>query len=467
MGELSATRQALEKAPVAPGTMATLRALTDPEKRLPIPRDELSRVVTELQPAEQFELDFMDFLICFARCGAAAGPSSVTSDHLFPNQESEATSELLTQVANLLAIGQVPHTILEAIRIGRLTALQKPDGSVRGLVVGDIIRRLVARTIAKQISEKVEVATAPFHYALINTARCECVVHVLQTLTDLDPEATIMSIDGVGAYGLISRNAMLERLLRMEGGDKITPFVRFFYGNRYLWEDVMGMRTCRLALDRFSARRTPPLLRTPLSTLFRSAGGLGLASAVRVRRRTLVKLGRLPSHGQTAAPGNRRAHAGGVGSRWPFCLLPFGQAEEASNSRRWFGDPHWQEMADSLLHRERDPEPSQPKAGWQQRAALCHTTRALMRSQHGPLASAPLTALSTSKATRLKACLAITLQRAPWLGCWGEGAFLWRWPLPKCAVWQEPASPQKINNLDDVWRSWQMGSLCGRARSSP
>ena len=39
MGELSAARQALEGAPVAPGTMATFRALTHPERRPPLPRE--------------------------------------------------------------------------------------------------------------------------------------------------------------------------------------------------------------------------------------------------------------------------------------------------------------------------------------------------------------------------------------------------------------------------------------------
>ena len=47
-------------------------------------------------------------------------------------------------------------------------------------------------------------------------------------LTDLS-QVTVTSIDGVGAYDLISRNAMLEGLLRMEGGDQTLPFVRMFY----------------------------------------------------------------------------------------------------------------------------------------------------------------------------------------------------------------------------------------------
>ena len=76
--------------------------------------------------------------------------------------ESEADSQLFGQVGALLSVGNVPEPFLEGIRLGRMTALKKPDGGVRGIVVGDIIRRLVARTIAKQVSKQAEAATAPF-----------------------------------------------------------------------------------------------------------------------------------------------------------------------------------------------------------------------------------------------------------------------------------------------------------------
>ena len=155
----------------------------------------------------------------------------MTSDHLFPVLESE--SQLFAQVGALLAIGNVPAPILEGIRLGRMTALKKPDGGVRGIVVGDIIRRFVARTMAKQVSKQVEAATAPFQYALSTKAGCECVAHILQCVTEEEPEATVISIDGVGAYGLISRNAMLEGLLKMENGDQILPFSEMF-----LWEPI-------------------------------------------------------------------------------------------------------------------------------------------------------------------------------------------------------------------------------------
>ena len=160
-----------------------------------------------------------------------------------PDLENEADSELFVQVCAQLAVGNVPEEIIDTIRLGRMTALSKPDGGVRGIVVGDIVRRLVARTIAKQIAKKVEETTAPFQYALTTKGGCECVAHILQTLTELNQETTIISIDGMGAYDLISRNAMMEGFLRMEDGDQILPFVRMFYGtpSTYLWEDEMGV----------------------------------------------------------------------------------------------------------------------------------------------------------------------------------------------------------------------------------
>ena len=114
------------------------------------------------------------------------------------------------------ARGQVPESIETAVKLGRMTALSKADGGVRGIV--DVIWRLVARTMS-QIS------------------------HVLQGLTELNPNATILSVDGMSAYDTISRRAMLQGLSNFEGGRSALPFVSMFYGSpsQYLWEDERGV----------------------------------------------------------------------------------------------------------------------------------------------------------------------------------------------------------------------------------
>ena len=110
---------------------------------------------------------------------------------------------------------------------------------------GDIIRRIVAKTIAQQFSEVVQSATAPLQYALSTKAGPECVAHALKALTDLDERATVLSIDGSGAFDLISCVSMLDGLRSIEGGDSILLFVLQFYGNpsSFLWEDDEARHT--------------------------------------------------------------------------------------------------------------------------------------------------------------------------------------------------------------------------------
>ena len=55
--ELSAARQALEGAAVAPGTRATLNALKDPSRRPADPRDPLPDELTSFVPESRFVFD--------------------------------------------------------------------------------------------------------------------------------------------------------------------------------------------------------------------------------------------------------------------------------------------------------------------------------------------------------------------------------------------------------------------------
>ena len=199
----------------------------------------------EHNPHEQVELCGEVMLQNFrsSRRGAAAGPSGVTGAHLRVVLDSESDSDAFTAFARTLAVCEVPHEIMKAIRLGRMTALRKPDGGVRCIVVGDFLRRLVARTLAQQFSKAVLEATAPFQFVLSTKAGIEAVTHALQALTSLDEDGTVVSIDGVGAFDLISRNAMVSVLMAMGHGDTLWPFVRQFYGqpSSYLWEDDCGI----------------------------------------------------------------------------------------------------------------------------------------------------------------------------------------------------------------------------------
>ena len=243
VGELSAARQALEGAELAPGNQATLNALKDPARRPPRPREALPPDLLAHTPDAPFDLDEHIFNrnLRSSRRGTAGGPSGMTTEHLRPLLDDMRSLHLFFRVSERLARAQIPEGVADLLRLGRITALSKPDGGVRGIVAGDVVRRLVARTIAKQLSTAVERATSPHQYALATRAGV-CVAHVLQGLTEVDPLATVTSIDGISAFDLISRGAMLEGLRQVRGGSAVVPFARLLYGrpSEYLWEDASG-----------------------------------------------------------------------------------------------------------------------------------------------------------------------------------------------------------------------------------
>ena len=94
-----------------------------------------------------------------------------------------------------------------------MTASRKPDGGVWGIVVGDFLRRLVACTLAPGILQGCFGGHSPVPVCLLDESRNKD--HALQALASLDEDATVVSIDGVGAFDLISRNAMVSGLMDM------------------------------------------------------------------------------------------------------------------------------------------------------------------------------------------------------------------------------------------------------------
>ena len=123
-----------------------------------------------------------------------------------------------------------------------MIALQKPSGGVRGLVVGDFLRRLVARSLAQHYASDFDAKCHPFQYALSTRAGTEAFIHTLQLTTELDPSQTILSVDGIGAYDHVSRASMLQGLRHTPHAQDALPFVRLFYSqpSTYLWVDDSG-----------------------------------------------------------------------------------------------------------------------------------------------------------------------------------------------------------------------------------
>ena len=127
-----------------------------------------------------------------------------------------------------------PRDAARALGLGRLITLRKPNSRIRGIVVGDFTRRLVARVFAQQKAEALQAACRPFQFALSTRAGAESVVHFL---------AADHSVDGIGAFDTMSRQSMLQGLLGVPEANECLPFVQMFYSepSEYVWHDSGGV----------------------------------------------------------------------------------------------------------------------------------------------------------------------------------------------------------------------------------
>ena len=155
--------------------------------------------------------------------------------------------ELLTLLhfaAQDFARGEVPPEVMQLFTLASMTAIRKVDGGVRGIAIGTVFRRLVAKCLSQQYISEVEKVCAPFQFAMSTRAGTDCVGHAIRAMTDLNPRTTVLSIDGVGAYDHVFRSSMLRKLHEVGNLRGLLPFVRCVYSqpSTYHWQDEDGTR---------------------------------------------------------------------------------------------------------------------------------------------------------------------------------------------------------------------------------
>ena len=145
------------------------------------------------------------------------------TDHLRPLLESVEDTTRFWRFSQDLARAEVPEEIVDAIRLGRRHFKNR-----MALFAESSLATLFASCGQDHRSATHSSSAAghiPFQYALVTKSGGVCIAHALQTLTDLSDTATVLSIDGISAFDLISRGAMLEGLRSVPGGVSVLPFV--------------------------------------------------------------------------------------------------------------------------------------------------------------------------------------------------------------------------------------------------
>ena len=152
--------------------------------------------------------------------GTAPGPSSLRANHLkeavfcpSPTQ-SEFALKGLVGVVNLLVAGRAPSCIIPFLCGASLLACQKKDGRLRPIAIGEVLRRLISKCVARAVQSEAVSFLSPLQVGVGIPGGCEAIVHSLASLLNdcsIPPESRCtLLVDFSNAFNSIDRGLMFE-----------------------------------------------------------------------------------------------------------------------------------------------------------------------------------------------------------------------------------------------------------------
>ena len=98
--------------------------------------------------------------------GSGCGLSGWRYEHVRILLDTEITFDSLLSVCNTIASGDVPHMIMPLLSASKLMALPKYGSDVRPIAIGEVFRRLTAKTISQQKSSDFSSFFSPLQHGI-------------------------------------------------------------------------------------------------------------------------------------------------------------------------------------------------------------------------------------------------------------------------------------------------------------
>ena len=153
--------------------------------------------------------------------GTAPGPSGLRVNHLketvfcpSPDRSNHVLFRL-TKFINLLCGGNVPPTVTPHLCGASLFPCKK-DGGLRPIAVGEVLRRLTSKCIAKAVQSEAFRVLAPSQVGVSVPGGCEAIVHavadVLNDSSILPENRFTLLVDFSNAFNSIDRGSMFQEV---------------------------------------------------------------------------------------------------------------------------------------------------------------------------------------------------------------------------------------------------------------
>ncbi|XP_055337134.1 uncharacterized protein LOC129587422 [Paramacrobiotus metropolitanus] len=196
---------------------------------LPVPSDNDIPTFTPITAAEVISAVFS------FPSGSAGGLDGLRPQHLkdLLNCKDAVESSLcsaLCKLMNFIVAGKLPEEVRPILFGANLIALSKTDGGVRPIAVGNVLRRLAAKIIAKRCAKKANELFTPTQVGCGTRGGAEAAVHAARSFIceEHDGLRVLFKIDYRNAFNTVRRDVILQSVL--EHFPEYYSFVLSAYG---------------------------------------------------------------------------------------------------------------------------------------------------------------------------------------------------------------------------------------------
>ena len=141
-------------------------------------------------------------------------------------QSSNNLCRCLAEISKLLATTELPLESLQAYNASRLIPLDKNPG-VRPIGVGEVLRRIIGRSILKCISNDLKLLGGSTQLCLGQKCGIEHAIHSIRDAFDKPEAEAVLQIDATNAFNSLNRSLALANI------SKTCPSLIFALRNSY------------------------------------------------------------------------------------------------------------------------------------------------------------------------------------------------------------------------------------------
>jgi len=145
---------------------------------------------------------------------SAPGPLQMRNEHLTVLVANTLHAPSLLEALASLGDGSAPLSVVQFLRGGLLTPLEKDDGTYRPLTLSNVIRRASLKAVLQQHRDDVMAAVGNLQYGVARKAGIDALHKSLQTRVATYPTNAVVSIDFRAAFQTLDRGEACEAVAR-------------------------------------------------------------------------------------------------------------------------------------------------------------------------------------------------------------------------------------------------------------